>query len=239
MAMRRRLIQVATLLVLAGTCGAAGSGAPQVISARFDVLMNGMRVGVMNEKYEAKDGYYRIVSDTRPIGLVALFVGDNLRVTSRGRLTDTGLAPELFEGKRSEDDPRQVRAEFDWEGQRLKLTRRGSTEIVPLPPQTQDQLSVMYQFMFLAPDRPQVLQLSRTSGRKLEQYRYTVHTGVEIETPLGHMATVHLVRQQPPNDDAVEVWLAPQHHYLPVKLLIRHRSGSRFEQVMTKLEINP
>ena len=78
MDMSRGLIQVATLLALAGTCGAAGSGAPQAISARFDVLMNGMRVGTMNEKYEAKDGYYRIVSDTRPIGLIALFVGGKL-----------------------------------------------------------------------------------------------------------------------------------------------------------------
>jgi len=154
-------------------------------------------------------------------------------------LTGAGLAPQHFEGKRGDDDPRQVRAEFDWEGQQLKVTRKGGTQILPLPPRTQDQLSIMYQFMFLAPDRPQVLQLSRTTGRKVEQHRYTVRTGVEIETPLGHMATVHLVRQQPPDEEGVEIWLAPRYRYLPVKLLILDENGARYEQVMTKLEIMP
>lgn len=237
--MKRALIRATILLALSGTCAAAGSSLPQAISARYDVFMNGGRIAVMDETFEAKDGQYRIVSESHAVGLLALFVRRTLRVVSRGRLTGGGLAPQHFEGKRGDDDPRQVRAEFDWEGERLKVTRKGKTQILPLPPRTQDQLSIMYQFMFLAPDRAQVLQLSRTNGRKLEQHRYTVRTGVEIETPLGRMATVHLVRQQPPDDDGVEIWLAPRHRYLPIKLLILHENGARYEQVMTKLEIKP
>jgi hypothetical protein len=239
MGMTRRLIQATTLLLLSGACAAAGPGAPQAVSASYEVFMNGGRVAVMDETFEAKDGQYRIVSESHAVGLLKLFVRQTLRVTSRGRLTGAGLAPQHFEGKRGDDDPRQVRAEFDWEGQQLKVTRKGRTQILPLPPRTQDQLSIMYQFMFLAPDRPQVLQLSRTTGRKVEQHRYTVRTGVEIETPLGHMATVHLVRQQPPDEEGVEIWLAPRYRYLPVKLLILDDNGARYEQVMTKLEIKP
>lgn len=237
--MLRRLIQATALLALAGTCGAAGPGAPQSVSASYEVFRNGVRVVVMNETFEAKDGQYQIVSESHAVGLFKLFVRQTLRVTSRGRLTAAGLAPQVFEGRRGDDDPRQVHAEFDWEREQLVVTRKGETKILPLPPRTQDELSIMYQFMFLAPDRPQELHLSRTNGRRVEQYRYAVYPGVVIETQFGHLVAVHLVRRQPPDGDAVEVWLAPSHRYLPVKILINHRNGSRYEQVMTKLEIKP
>lgn len=237
--MTRKITLLTALLALAGGTGAAAPGAPQSVSASYEVFMNGAQIAVMNETFEADDGKYRIVSESRAVGLLRLFVRQPLRVTSRGRLTPAGLVPQVFEGKRGDDDPRRVYAEFDWQRERLTVTRKGETNVLPLPAKTQDQLSNMYQFMFLAPDRPQELQLSRTDGRKVMQYRYTAYPGIEIETPLGPLETVHLVRQQSPNDDAVEVWLAPRYRYLPVKLLINHRNGSRFEQVVTKLEIKP
>jgi hypothetical protein len=93
--------------------------------------------------------------------------------------------------------------------------------------------------MFLVPHRSQELEFSMTNGRKLDQYRYTVHSGVEIETRLGRMSTVHLVKQHRPDESGTEIWLAPQHRYLPIKLLILEEDGSRYEQVLTKLEIKP
>jgi hypothetical protein len=235
----RRLVLLTALLSLAGTSAAVRPGAPHAVTATYEVFMNGGRVATMNETFEARDGEYQIVSESHAVGLLRLFAGEALRVTSRGRVTGAGLAPVHFEGKRGEADPRQVRVEFDWERQQQTVTRKGRTQILPLPPRTQDQLSIMYQFMFLAPDRPQILQLTRTTGRKIEQHRYAVRTGVEIETPLGRMTTVHLVRQQPPQEDGVELWLAPRYRYLPVKLLILDDKGARYEQVMTKLEIKP
>jgi len=235
-----RALGLATLLaVLAGHCGAAERGAPQAVSANYDVFRNGTRVAVANETFEAKDGYYRIVSESHAVGVLALLAPHPLRVASSGRLTGAGLVPLHYESRRGEEDPRRIRAEFDWKGAQLKVARSGRNETLPLPPGTQDQLSIMYQFMFLAPDRQQVLALSRTNGRRLEQHRYTVETGVEIETPLGRMATVHLVKEHQPNEEGVEIWLAPQHRYLPVKTLVVEEDGVRYEQVITRLAIKP
>jgi hypothetical protein len=237
MGMKRALGGATMLAVLAANCNAAGPEAPQAISASYDVFRNGMRVAVMKERFEARDGHYQIVSESHAVGALKLVAPHPVRMTSNGRRTDAGLQPQHFEGGRGGDDPRQVRADFDWEGAQLTLARRGKTEVLPLPPGTQDPLSILYQFMFIAPDRPQVLDLSRTSGRKVEQHRYDVRPGVEIKTALGRMTTVHLVRQHRPDEDGVEVWLAPQHHYLPVKLLILDDNGARYEQVITRLEI--
>jgi len=235
--MKRALSQATMLLALTGACGAAESGAPQAISASYEVSRNGGRVAVINESFEANDDSYRIVSESHAVGLLALFERQPLRLTSSGRLTAAGLRPQLFEGKRGDDDPRQVRADFDWQGKQLTIARDGRTDTLPLPPGTQDRLSLMYQFMFLVPDRSQRLEFSMTNGRKLDQYRYTVQSGVEIETPLGRMSTVHLVKQHRPDESGAEIWLAPQHRYLPIKMLILEEDGSRYEQVITKLEI--
>ena len=237
MGMKRALGEAAILLALTGACGAAESGAPQAISVSYEVFRNRARVAVMNETFETNGGSYRIVSESRAVGLLALFERRPLRVTSSGRLTAAGLLPQRFEGKRGDRDPRQVRAEFDWPGERLTIVRDGKTDILPLPPGTQDRLSLLYQFMFIAPDRSQGLEFSMTNGRKLDQYRYTVHAGVEIETRLGRMATVHLVKQRRPDESGAEIWLAPQHRYLPIKLLILEEDGARYEQVITRLEI--
>ncbi len=229
----------AAALFLALPAAAATPSVPHSVSTSYNVLRNGGHVAVMHETFETNGDRYRIVSETHAIGFLAFFAPHPLRVTSSGRLTGAGLAPQHYESKRGDDDPRRILAEFDWEGAQLKVMRGGRNEILPLPPGTQDQLSIMYQFLFLAPDRPQVLELSRTTGRRLEQHRYTVRTGVEIQTALGPMTTVHLVRQHEPEESGVEIWLAPQHRYLPVRLLVREEDGSRFEQVITKFEIRP
>lgn len=229
----------AALLLAAAAGEAAAPAAPQSVSASYNVLRNGGQVAVMHESFEAADGRYRIVSESHAVGVLVLLAPQALRVTSSGRLTGSGLTPLHFEGKRGDEDPRQVRAEFDWEGAQLKVARSGRNEVLPLPPGTQDQLSIMYQFMFLEPDGTRELNLSRTTGRRIEQHRYSVRTGVELDTPLGRMSTVHLVRQHPPEESGVEIWLAPQHRYLPVKMLILDDDGSRYEQVLTKLEIKP
>jgi len=78
-----------------------------------------------------------------------------------------------------------------------------------------------------------------TNGRKLDNYLYEIHHGVEIDTPLGRMKTLHLVKQHRPDESGIEIWLAPQHRYLPVRLLVLEKGGSRYEQVITALEIKP
>jgi hypothetical protein len=60
---------------------------------------------------------------------------------------------------------------------------------------------------------------------------------VEVETGIGRLKTVHLVKIRDPGDPANEVWLSPQHHYFPVKMTIVERDGVRFEQIIQSLEV--
>jgi hypothetical protein len=187
----------------------------------------------MKETFEAQEQNYRIVSESAPIGVLALFQKP-ATVTSNGQLGSEGLRPERFEGRTATG--RQVKAEFDWRAERLTYTHDGKAETVPLEAGTQDRLSAMYQFMFHAYDKRDRLDIAMTDGRRLAHYQYSVKPNVEIDTPMGRMPTLHLVKK---SDDAsgTEIWLSPQHHLLPVKMMIRENNGTRYEQVATHLDV--
>ena len=235
-------MKAASLAVAVWLCamnGALAAAVPKAIAAHYDVYMNGVHIAEMTETFESANGEYRLVSESQAVGLLALFHRRPARFVSSGRLASSGLQPRRFDGQRGDRESRRVRGEFDWAGSRLTIEHDGRTEELPLPPGTQDRLSVMYQFMFLVPYTPREIRISMTNGRKLDQYRYSVRPGTEIDTPLGRLAAVHLVRQRQRDENATEVWLSPEHRHLPVKMTIVEEDGSRYEQVATRIEITP
>src|SRR5262245_53520534 len=82
-------------------CAAVGAAptSPLMISANYNVFMNGAHVAVMNETFEARNGAYRITSESVPLGALAL-LQKPVTAVSTGRITAEGLRPERFEGRR-------------------------------------------------------------------------------------------------------------------------------------------
>ena len=95
----------------------------------------------------------------------------------------------------------------------------------------------MYQFMFMPLEKSRQVEFAMTNGRKLDRYRYRITPDVELDTPIGRVKTLHLVKQRDPGDTTTEVWLSTQHQLLPVKMLIVEKDGVRFEQVIQSLEL--
>jgi hypothetical protein len=238
--MRTRTLHCA---VFALACAVAAmsqpaSAAAKTVKAAYNGFVNGMPMGTITESFEADGSAYKIVSDTKPTGLAALVLRTPLRFTSTGRVGRDGLLPAQFDARRSAAEAPQVSAEFDWKQKQLVLRDKDKTQTVALPPGTQDRLSVMYQFMFLPPERLRQLEFPMTNGRKLGRYRYRATEDVEIDTGIGRLKTLHLVKQRDePGDTVTEVWLSPQHQYLPVKLLVVEKESMRIEQVIQSLEI--
>jgi uncharacterized protein DUF3108 len=237
--MTRAITLSAALLAIPLYCAAAAPAAPQSISATYEVRWNGLRVAVMNDTFEAKDGAYRIFSESRAVGMLALFVREPLRLESSGRMTESGLQPRHFEGKRGDADPRRASADFNWTAGQLTLTRDGTTDHLKLPPATQDLVSFVYQFMFLDLANRERFELAMTNGRYLKQHWYTIRSGVEIDTAFGRMTTLHLVKQHRPDESGGEIWLAPQHRQLPVRIVVLDDDGTRIEHNLTKFELKP
>lgn len=219
--------------------GAAPAAAPRQISASYNVSLNGLPVAVINERFETEGSTYRIISESNTVGVAALFRRQSATLTSSGLVLRTGLRPQRFEGQNKGKDMRHAVAVFDWTTQRLTLNYDDRTETAALAPGTQDRISLMYQFMFLDFGKLKQIEVPMTNGRKLDQYRYSVTPDAEIDTPLGRIRTLHLVKQREPDQDSTEIWLSSQHHYFPVKVLIVEADGASYEQVLTRLDLRP
>jgi hypothetical protein len=230
--------RVMLFAVLACALASAGAwGMPRGIKAGYQGYMNGIPIGVINEHFEADGQTYRIESDTKATGIAALFQRQPLKFLSSGQMTREGLKPMQFEGRRAANESPQVSAKFDWESGQLFLQHDGKSETFPVSNGTQDRLSIMYQLMIWPIARMANLEFALTNGRKLDTYRYRVNADVELATPLGRLKTLHLVKQRNPGDSGTEIWLSPQHHYFPVKVVYIERDGVRFEQLIQTLEI--
>jgi hypothetical protein len=231
--MRRLSVAAAAWLVFSGAIAAAP---PIAVKAAYTVSKDGLHIANVDEVFEKKGDQYRIESDSNPAGLLAMFVRTKVKVQSTGSVTTSGLQPDKLDYGRLDDASKNVSAAFDWRVRELHLTYDGRNETLPLVPGMQDRLSVMYQFMFLTPEKVRRLEFPMTNGKKIENYRYELAGKETLDTPLGKLSTLHLVKHREPGENGTEVWLAADRHLLPVKLLIVENDGSRYEQVITRLE---
>jgi hypothetical protein len=226
-----------TLLTAVATATASCAATPTSASISYNLLRNGTHIGVISENFEIRNGAYSATSEATAIGLFALAQRRPIIYTSTGESSKDGLRPTRFESRRNNS---VSTADFDWKSDKLTMTHDGVSQIVALTPATQDRLSAMYQFMYLVQSKPRAastLEMPMTTGRKFDRYRYDVHQDVVIDTPLKRITTLHLAKQRDQNDSHTEIWLAPEFHYLPVKVLIVESDGVRYEQIVTRLDV--
>ncbi len=149
---------------------------------------------------------------------VSMFAG-TITQLSTGTVTAAGLFPDEFTIRRGEKPPET--AEFLRATKEIKLTRDGQSRQLPLSPNLQDTQSFLFQLAIesvklkMADDRLTILV---TNARGVNRYTFKKVGEATIETRLGPVETVHLMRETTEPRDGYEVWLSPKHHYLPVKL---------------------
>lgn len=220
--------------------GAAQTEAPQAPAAqlpargmvryRVDRGDQGFEIGFSVHTWEAVDGTYRITAVTETSGLIGIFRPLRYEVESRGRLTGTGLLPEVVvtrqQGRESEE-----RAEFDWDRMELRVSGRPA-EV--LRPGSQDLLSFPYQLGLLA-DPGSLGSMPILTGKRYADYPVEVLGDEEISVPAGTFRCLHL---RVPGVATTDLWLAHERALLPVKIQHLDRKGDLYVQVATAIEFS-
>ena len=193
-----------------------------------------LSVGRMSHTWQMDGNQYTLTSIAEATGLFSLFVRGTLIQVSRGELTQEGLKPSEFWIQRGQSGDRTESASFDWASRQLRFGRANDQKTQPLSPGTQDVLSVLYQLALTAPHAG-TLDLAVTNGRKFDHYVYRVVGEEMLETPMGTLKTQHLAKASDGSGDGLDVWLATDYHYLPVRLHITDKKGDTAEQVATSI----
>ena len=211
--MRNYLVPIA--LSLASAFAAAAP--PQKVEIVYEFARNDMTLAEMTQRLEHDGHSYRLTETTKGRGLLALR-GEASR-SSQGAVVTDGLRPVKFEDKRSGRDT--LHAEFD----------PASKTATPL---RQDQLSFIWTFAF-APPRDAVT-MSVADGKRVTSYTYQAAGRERVKTPAGEFDALKLVkRRDNPQDKVTEIWLAVDRQYIPVRVLVIDKDGTRLDTLAAKI----
>ncbi|MDD4911250.1 MAG: DUF3108 domain-containing protein [Sideroxydans sp.] len=190
---------------------------PKHASLKFEVRMgdDGVVVGETRHTFDLIDGQYTLRSTTKTIGLARLVKSYMLTQSSVGTSDGQVLKPNRFSEEKLDDGTLKTsNVSFDREMNKLLFD---SGKEVPLAENTQDMLSILYQFPPL-PSSGDVLPISVTNGRKIEQFKFEFTTDEMLITPMGKLHTVHFRKLRKPNNEGLEIWFAQEYRLLPVKV---------------------
>lgn len=226
------LALAAALCALAAT--AAGAAPPHRVTLHYDVSRNGLTMAEATETLEHDGRSYRIQSEWQGKGLFALSARGKAMRSSQGTIEARGLVPREFRDQRG-DGPAGT-ARFDWAKKTLTRERDGRVESEPLPERTQDRLSFAYGFAF-APPTGNEFAVHIADARGLSLHRYAFAGRDTLKTEAGVFQALKLVKQRAPGDSrGTEIWLATKRDYLPLRVLVIEKDGTRLDQLVTRIE---
>jgi hypothetical protein len=184
-------------------------------------------IGRSVQSWELSGDRYRILNVTETVGLAALLRPLRMETESRGRIISTGLEPELYSSHRLGNKEKLERVEFDWAAGQARFSNGNSS---PLPAGSQDLLSFNFQLGWLS----KTGDMSIATAKKLARYRLELVGEELLETNIGFLRTLHF---RAPGETTTEVWLAPDHHLLPVKIRHIDKKGESYDQLAEEIRI--
>ena len=217
--------------MLALWAAAVQAAPPERITLTYEMKRNGTVLAEVAETLEHDSRTYAITSEVRGRGILALF--GVLKRTSHGRITLQGLRPDEFRDERGSSWA--VSAKFDWDARSVTQERKGKSETLQMQGIAQDPLSLAYSFAFVPP-KGKEYDVTRADGRGLTPFRFTVVGTEKLATPAGEMQTLHIAKlRDGPEDKSTDIWFAAERDFLPVRILIVEKDGTRSDQLVTRI----
>jgi Protein of unknown function (DUF3108) len=177
-------------------------------------------------------------SDGRTYQLVleskALFISF-LRQTSVGTVSAAGLQPERYTDKRFKGSEKATHFQPD----KGIISFANNKPDAPWTNRAQDRLSVMMQLAGIVRGDPVRILAQPTISMPVagiddaEMWTFALEGQEKIELPAGTTTALHLVRYPRKEfDRKVELWLAPQLDYMPVRIKQTEQNGTTLEMLL-------
>jgi hypothetical protein len=129
-----------------------------------------------------------------------------------------------------------VSARFDWKDH--TVTFGDPQRSAKLAADAQDVMSFMYQLGRL-PMNPGQIEIPITNGWKYERYELVVGNEQTLATPFGDVRAVPVKQVRTPGEESIELWLAPEYRWLPVRIRFYNRDGEPAgEQLVADIRVS-
>jgi hypothetical protein len=224
--MRNSLIAIAL-----SACAVAQAAPPSHVEVAYEVQYNGNAVADVSYLLDHDGKKYQLVERWKGRGMYAL-IGEAQRI-SRGTIGAGGIRPLYYEDARTMR--KTATARFDWEAKSLTLEYRQGPQLRPMPPNAQDRLSFLFSFVFKPPGTAPI-EFKVVDGKGIATYVFDIAGRERLKVPAGEFDTLRLVeRKEHPGDRGSEVWLDVSRDYMPLRVLIVQKDGTRIDQVAARI----
>lgn len=207
---------------------------PPPATLHYDVR-RGILAGEGQIRWQRTGDGYRLVLEASVAGLTLLMQ------TSEGAIDANGLAPVRFLDQRA----RRAAQAANFVRDAGKITFSSTAVERPLVPGSQDRVSWMIQLAGIAAAEPELLaeggRISMAvAGARGDVDVWTLRSmGVEtVETRRGAVRAVKLARDgRAAHETTAEIWLDPEHSYLPARAIQRSGSGDvEFDLLLERID---
>ena len=196
-------------------------------------VSNRSEVGILNIEYVIDQSGYVISYEAKANGITSLIYSKSLIQRSEGVINDAGIQPNYYLYKYG--DKLKNEAFFDWEANKLKIIRQNKEDFFNLSKGTQDQLSFMFQFMFLNPlDK---MQIPITNAKIFKTYNYQYIEEGQMKSKLGNIDYTHVAKFNYQDPERIDLWLAKDFGFLPFKVSITDEDLSKITQEIFKIQV--
>lgn len=189
-------------------------------------------IGHVNIIFNKINDHYKIefVTEINPIASIYL---NNLYQKSEGIIDKKGLVPSKYTYAYGEKINNNVY--FDWEKKELKIETKSKNLKYHLEDNAQDQLSVLFNFMFLDPLKK--MNIYVTNGKKLKIYDYSYIEDGKYALDETYFDFIQISKNSD-NGDKLDLFLAKDYGFLPLKILNTNKDLSYISQELVSFQIN-
>jgi hypothetical protein len=134
---------------------------------------------------------------------------------------------------------RKVQVRFEWENNIVLNTAKDHTWQMPVPTGTLDKFNYLLALMHDLADGKRNMRYTIADGGRLKIYEMRTDGSETLETALGRLKTLRILRLRDPDYGEATLWCASALGYLPVKLEHRDRDGMLVSMRIQSIEGMP
>jgi len=196
---------------------------PDSVELIYEVNLGVAELGSLSSKLEHHGNYYEVSAETRAEGMASILLGGTVRELCRFSIDQNILIPDSYRIIREGRDAFDRSVSFDWAGRRV-LFSNGENTVIP-DGYIVDNCSIPFAFMAGGASTFERRSLYIVGSQKVRRFEKPGISNEQIKTPLGTFEAVKIehVRFDRP-DRKLTVWLAPERHNLPVKIVEQRKS---------------